>query len=86
MSLVDKKLIDWIISIFLLPDSGALNDPNIFKIIQTTCMTTNLGNFSYNDQITFKNYRDLYVNFDVTMVTEVLTALFYNTCLFYYIK
>ena len=78
MSLVDKKLIDWIISIFLLPDSAVLKDPNIFKIIQTTCMTTNLGNFSYNDQITFY--------FDVTMVTEVLTALFYNTCLFYYIK
>ena len=53
MSLVDKKLIDWIISILLLPDSAALKDPNIFKIIQTTCMTTNLGNFSQNDQITF---------------------------------
>ena len=53
MSLVDKELIDWIISIFLLPDSAVLNDPNSFKIIQTTCMTTNLGNFSYNDQITF---------------------------------
>ena len=84
MSLVDKKLIDWILSILLLPDSAALKDPNIFKIIQTTCLTTNLGNFSYNDQITF--YRDLYVNFDVTMVTEVLTALFYNICLFYCTK
>ena len=47
MSLVHKKLIDWILSILLLPDSGALKDPNIFKIIQSTCMTTNLGNFSY---------------------------------------
>ena len=53
MSLVDKKLIDWIISIFLLPDSAVLEDPNMFKIIQTTCLTTNLGNFSQNDQITF---------------------------------
>ena len=50
MSLVDKKLI---ISILLLPDSAALKDPNIFEIIQTTCMTTKLGNFSQNDQITF---------------------------------
>ena len=46
MSLVDKKLIDWIISILLLPDSAALKDQNIFKIIQTMCMTTNLANFS----------------------------------------
>ena len=44
MSLVDKELIDWIISILLLPDSAALKDPIIFKIIQTTCMTTNLLN------------------------------------------
>ena len=36
MSLVDKKLINWILSILLLPDSGALKDPNIFKTIQTT--------------------------------------------------
>ena len=53
MSLVDKKLIDWILSILLLPDSAALKDPNIIKIIQTKCLTTNLGNFSQNDQITF---------------------------------
>ena len=46
MSLVDKKLIDWILSILLLPNSGALMDPNIFKIIQTTRITTNLINVS----------------------------------------
>ena len=42
MSLVDKKLIDWILSIVLLPDSGAMKDPNSFKIIQTTRITANL--------------------------------------------
>ena len=42
MSLVDKKLIDWILSIVLLPNSGAMKDPNSFKIIQTTRITANL--------------------------------------------
>ena len=47
MSLVDKKLINWILSILPLPDSGALKDPNnIFKLFQTTCMATNLAIFS----------------------------------------
>ena len=46
MSLVDKKLIDWILSILLLPDSAALKDPNIIKIIQTTRITSNLVSVS----------------------------------------
>ena len=42
ISLVHKKLIVSIISILLLAYSGALKDPNILKVIQTTCMKTNL--------------------------------------------